>query len=112
MPPQKILDYHVQYMAAHRHWSPNSEKYCGGDSLLTALDDGWEINDVIYVEDHQHTGMRYVPLYHFELSRGSETRRMCVIDNPYVWRLSRKPGFRVLPLAERPAPPAQQPQKS
>jgi hypothetical protein len=99
---KQLQDYHVEYMDVLRHWSPRSEKYSGGDSLLTALYNGWELNETIYVEEAWHTGMRHAPLYHFELERDGETETMVVIDNPYVWRLSNKPEFRVLPLSERP----------
>lgn len=102
MAQRHLLDYHVQYIDVMRHWSPKSQKYCGGDSLVTAIYQGWHLNETIYVEDYWHLGQRRVPLYHFELTRDGETRSMCVIDNPYVWRLSQQSAFRVLPLSERP----------
>ncbi len=102
MPPKNMQDYHVEYIDVMRHWSPKSEKYSGADSLITALYNGWELGEIIYVEDHWHTGMRRVPLYHFELSRNGEKHTMVVIDNPYVTRLSNKPAFRVMPISERP----------
>ncbi|MFN8371631.1 MAG: hypothetical protein U0694_01960 [Anaerolineae bacterium] len=101
MTTKNLQDFHVEYAEVMRHWSPKSEKYSGGDSLLTALNNGWEVGDIVYVEDHWHTGMRYVPLYHFEMSRNGEKHTMIVIDNPYVSRISNSGDFRVLPLTER-----------
>jgi hypothetical protein len=109
MAPKKLQDYHVEYVDVMRHWSPKSEKYSGGDSLLTALYSGWSLSETVYVEDAWHSGMRRVPLYHFELHRNGETCNMVVIDNPYVWRLAHKPEFKVLPLSER--LPQEQPKK-
>jgi hypothetical protein len=110
MQPKHLQDYHVEYLDVTRHWSPNSEKYCGGDSLITALYDGWSLGKTIYVEDQWYLGMRRVPLYHFELNRNGETLIMVVIDNPYVWRLSQQSAFRVLPISER--PPQEEKKKS
>jgi hypothetical protein len=101
MPEKHLQDYHVEYLDVTRHWSPKSEKYSGCDSLLTAIYEGWKLSNTIYVEDFWHLGQRRVPIYHFELSRNGETHSMVIVDNPYVWRLSKQPAFRVLPISER-----------
>ncbi|HEX2618811.1 MAG TPA: hypothetical protein VHL11_01655, partial [Phototrophicaceae bacterium] len=69
------------------HWAPDSEPFTGADALLTALLDGWEMNNRIRKETHWYAGMRFVTVYHFELAREGETRTMPVIHNPYVEKL-------------------------
>ena len=71
----------------YRHWSPFSEKYTGGDALVTALDDGWKLQGVVFRQEFWLAGVRRVCLYHVELVRNGETTRMVVVQNPYVTRL-------------------------
>jgi hypothetical protein len=94
-------NWHNTYPAFHRHWHPGSERFAGGDALLTAVDDKWEVSRVCYLEEHWHAGTRLVTVYHFELQRGEERMTMPVITTPYVRRIIRREQFEVVPIAER-----------
>lgn len=84
---ENITNFHVQYMdVTSQHWSPSSERYAGGDHLMTAIYNGWVISDCVEVEEHWFAGMRSITLYHFELARGDETMNMPVVSSPYVNR--------------------------
>lgn len=79
-------NYHIQYPGVtNQHWHPESGKYAGGDHLMTALQDGWEIQQCIQI-NHTYDGMRGVTVYEFKLERAGETMVMPVINNPYVER--------------------------
>jgi hypothetical protein len=71
----------------YRHWSPLSEKYTGGDALLTAMDRGWRVQSRIQCQEHWHGDSRRICIYSVELNRGDETLNMAIIDNPFVTRL-------------------------
>lgn len=96
-------NHHVSYFEVNRHWSPGSEKYAGGDALLTALRHGWDLQSTVYMEQFWHSGTRPVTIYHFELSHGKEVMTMPVISNPHVRRMIREMKPEVRPLAEREA---------
>src|SRR5687768_9107618 len=51
----------------HRHWCPVSEKFASGDALVSALDQGWAVEGVVFREDHWAAGVRRVPIYHIKL---------------------------------------------
>ncbi|MBZ0290136.1 MAG: hypothetical protein K8I30_21105 [Anaerolineae bacterium] len=70
----------------YRHWHPASERYTGGDSLLTALQFGWTI-DVVTLQEYRLGGDRTSTIYYFRLKRRDETVVMPVIASPYVTRL-------------------------
>ena len=87
-----MLDYsaanwHYAYRRIVRHWHAQSEHYAGGDCLLSALNDGWQMDVRVIAEAHWRAGTRCVMVYHFELMRGDETMTMPVITNPFVERL-------------------------
>jgi hypothetical protein len=88
-------------MKVVRHWHAPSEKYTGGDSLLTALYQGWTISNIVYSEAHWYAGTRCVIVYYFELTREGVTVVMPVITNPYVERLIAETPLRTLPLEKR-----------
>lgn len=71
----------------HRHWDEVSERYTGGDALFTAMDDGWTIRGVIFRQEHWLAGVRRVTVYHVELERDGESRRMVIVQNPYVTKM-------------------------
>jgi hypothetical protein len=81
------VNFHVEYMDIVKHWSPLSEEYCGGDGLLTALRNGWQMDPVIRYEDKWFAGMRQITVYHIRLHRNGEERTMRVLNNPYVTRM-------------------------
>lgn len=92
---------HFDYLDVIRHWSPTSEKYAGGDALLTFLLDSWNIIDAVFYEEYWHSGVRMVVIYHFELERQGEKLSMPVFSNPYVSRLVQNLPLPVVPVAER-----------
>jgi hypothetical protein len=101
MPFHHSNDNHFSYMKVNRHWSSVSENYAGGDSLLTALEQGWEVSDTVYFEEIWYAGSRQVMLYHVELNRDGETVVMPVLSNPYIRRLLPRVCKRILPISER-----------
>lgn len=79
-------NFHVQYLdVTSQYWSPQSAQFAGGDHLLTALTNGW---DIVSYEEKQHwyAGSRCVTVYHFTLARNNEQMLMPVINNPYIER--------------------------
>jgi len=89
---------HFEYIDVTRHWCPRSERYAGGDALITFLSDGWAMSDQVYREEHWNSG-RVVNVYYFELKRDDETIMMAVIANPFVDRLVDESELRVMPMA-------------
>jgi hypothetical protein len=86
-------NYHMDYFDVSQHWHPESEKYAGGDALVTLLAEGWEIQREVGVEDRFFAGLRSVSVYHLTLKRGDETMKMPVIRNPYINRIIRLGGY-------------------
>jgi hypothetical protein len=97
------VDLHVDYPDMHRHWDSQSERYGGGDSLLTALQAGWEMNTVCWSEEYWHAGTRPVMIYHFELNRAAEKLHMPVVSNPFIQRLLDTLALEVKPIEQRTA---------
>lgn len=89
---------HVDYPDLNRHWDPHSEKYAGGDGLLTAMQNGWEIDGPVLAEEYWCAGTRLVMIYHFTLVRGDETMKMPVLSNPYIQRLLQVWRLNVIPF--------------
>lgn len=96
-------DQHFAYQKINRHWNDSSEKYAGGDSLLTALAQGWELGDTVYYEDLWYAGSRQVTIFHVELHHDGETIDMPVLGNPYIRRMLPEMCSQVLPISERPS---------
>jgi hypothetical protein len=90
-------NWHTSYSRFVRHWHPASERYAGGDCLLTALNNGWMVSDQVIADEHWYAGTRCVMVYHFELTRGDASMTMPVITNPYVERLMAENALRVIP---------------
>ena len=77
----------VQYQdTTTQHWSFSSEKFAGGDNLLTALARGWEIESKVILKRHWFAGARCIEIFHFTIKRGQIAAEMAVIGNPYVYR--------------------------
>ena len=95
---QDSQNLHSQYPDFSRHWCDTSEKFAGGDALLTALQNNWIAERVCHEEKYWHAGTRLVTVYHFELKLGGETLHMPVITNPYVRRIIREEEFKVIPM--------------
>lgn len=82
-----ISNYHAQYQGVTtQHYDPNSERFAGGDQLLTALQNNWQIDQCVLVR-HAYAGRRYSKVYEFTLRRGGDEMVMPVIDNPYIARI-------------------------
>ena len=92
---------HYAYFEKYRHWSPISEKYAGGDALITALQCSWKVHGPVYQEDHWGSGARLVTVYHFELRDSDDQMMMPVISNPHVRRMLRMLKVQILPIEER-----------
>lgn len=96
------MNAHYQYMDVNRHWCPRSEKFAGGDALVTRLNDGWEVVGPVYIEEYWHAGVRMVTIYHVtvEDSHG-ESQVMPVLSTPYVERMLHLLELEVFPINER-----------
>lgn len=103
-----VSDFHVEYPLIIRHWSPLSEKFAGGDCLITAISRGWQVVGDIYREEFWHAGTRLTTVFHFTLQRGDETMNMPIISNPHVRRIIYMNRVKVRPIEER----AQKPTRS
>lgn len=97
---QDSQNLHSQYPDFSRHWCDTSEKFAGGDALLTALQNDWIAERVCHEEKYWHAGTRLVTVYHFELKNGDETLHMPVVTNPYVRKIIREEEFKVIPMNE------------
>ncbi len=84
---------HVQYQdITSQHWSYSSERFAGGDNLLTAIERGWKIDRKVVLRRHWFAGMRCIEIFHFTIRRGEVVADMAVVGNPYVQRyLSTQP---------------------
>ncbi len=69
-----------------QHWSYSSERYAGGDNLLTAIARGWAIDKRVVLRRHWFAGMRCVEIFHFTIRRDDVVAEMAVLGNPYVHR--------------------------
>jgi hypothetical protein len=92
-----LNNYHIDYRDVTRHWHADSEKYAGGDHLLTAIYDGWEIQ-AVYQEVCWHLGMRSTFVYHFVFEHRGAQMVMPVVDNPYVNRFIQAIPFEIQPI--------------
>lgn len=74
----------------YRHWSPRSQIFVGGDTLLTALDSGWEIAGTVLRQEYSCTSNRSTYVYHLELHRDRAIISVRVTENPWVTRMLRQ----------------------
>lgn len=93
-------NFHTQYADIVQHWDQDSEKYTGGDSLMTYLNRGWKLTRRLRRETIWFAGARFIRVYHFELQRDGEALTMPVMGNPFVDRYVYESDF-VLEYAER-----------
>lgn len=94
-------DLHVEYPDMTRHWHPLSERFAGGDALLTALQRGWEISGTIWADEFWHGGSRLTIIFYMTLVRGDEQMTMPVLTSPWVRRVMKKWALQVRPMSER-----------
>lgn len=95
-------NFHADYPDIKRYWSDTSQRYAGGDHLMTALQRNWKMSSVVYEERFWHGGSRLVTVYHIDLTKGDHTTTMPVITTPFVRRIIRGLGIKPIPLEERP----------
>ncbi len=91
--------FNTFYTDRPRHWCSQSERYAGGDALLTYLHDGWKIQGDIFYEEYWHGGARRILIYYFVLTLKDECVTMRVIGNPMIDRLLDELHIRVVPTA-------------
>jgi hypothetical protein len=93
---------HFEYMDVVRHWSPKSEKFAGGDAVVTLLTcEDWKIDETVFYEQYWCAGSRLVTIYHMEMHRDGETMTVPVLANPYVRRMVDSTMFQLRPLPEQ-----------
>jgi len=83
-----------------RHWHPQSETYSGCDSLLTAINSGWQMAEEVFRQKLFYSG-RTVTIYHFTLTHHNTTSVIRVIGNPFVERFVQHRGCTVYSFEER-----------
>jgi hypothetical protein len=93
-------DFHADYSEVHRHWDPRSERYAGGDALITAISTGWRLMEPIFEQEYWHSGMRRISVYHATLERNGERIIMPVLANPFIRRGLRGRTLDVRPYSE------------
>jgi hypothetical protein len=83
----------IRPMAIRRHWCGDAA-YCGGDTLVSALVDGWRVVDGrVERHDATHGTDHHTPIFTFLLERAGTRRPMRVIGNPFVERLIAEQGW-------------------
>jgi hypothetical protein len=91
-----VSNFHVQYQdVTTQYWHPDSERFAGGDNLMTAIKYGWEIDKCVLAR-HWYAGMRSVKVYEFTLKRDDATMMMPVIDNPFIGRFIDEEGVELI----------------
>jgi hypothetical protein len=83
-----------------RHWCPKSEKYMGGDALLTLIENHWQPCGTIFRQEVLLGGCRRVYVYHVNLSLDTESMRVAILDNPAVRVIIAAFGTQVVQLNE------------
>ncbi len=96
---RKSTNHHADYLDVTQHWSPTSEKYAGGDSLVTMLDRGWELHGEAVCEEKRYAESRSITIYHIRLERNGEKIIMPVVQNPYVNKVLRSHNVRFVESA-------------
>jgi len=81
-----------------QHWCPRSEKYAGGDALVSLLNAGWQVQKPILYENAWLNGGRHVTVYYFELEKNNDYVKMPVLANPFVLNIITRLNVRVLPV--------------
>ncbi len=81
------LNEFLEYHSLKKHWSPESQRFAGGDHLLVALDQGWKIAGPIPCDVFWFRSPCRVRLYKVTLRRADEVLYMTVQSNPCVDRL-------------------------
>ena len=94
---QNQVNFHVQYQdITSQHWSYSSERFAGGDNLLTALSRGWEIEETVVLKRYWFAGMRNIEVFHFTIQRDDTVIDMPVVSNPYVYRFIKNHSLAII----------------
>ena len=93
---QQQNDLRTQRQDISQHWSYSSERYAGGDNLLTAIERGWAIDPRVLLRRHWFAGMRCIEIYHFTIRRADVVADMAVLGNPYVTRFLASHAYEVV----------------
>ena len=81
---KRMYSFLTPYTDKHRHWCPQAEKYTGLDSLISAVTEGWTINQRVFRHETWRGGTRPSIVYYFELKRGRLIVTMPIVSNPCV----------------------------
>lgn len=92
---QNVSNYHFEYMDVVQHWHELGG-YAGGGHLLTAIHNGWKVENPIEEEQHWCSGMRAVTIYSFTLVKDGRKIKMPVVNNPYINRFIRNRELQVI----------------
>lgn len=98
MTDQQQNELRTQYPHISQHWSYSSERYAGGDNLLTAIERGWTIDPRVELHRHWFAGMRCIEIYHFTIRRADVVADMAVLGNPYVTRFLASQPYELVEL--------------
>ncbi|HYO89544.1 MAG TPA: hypothetical protein VER79_12915 [Candidatus Limnocylindrales bacterium] len=96
----KSSDFHADYSEMHRHWDSRSERYAGGDALITAISNGWRLMEPLFEQEYWHSGMRRISVLHATLERSGERMIMPVLANPFISRGLRNRVLDIRPYKE------------
>ena len=98
-------DLYPQRQDISQHWSYSSERYAGGDNLLTAIARGWDIDPLVTLRRHWFAGMRCIEVYHFTIRRAGIEADMAVLGNPYVTRFLASHAYELIEADATPSVP-------
>lgn len=85
-----FMENELRALDTRRHWSASSQTYAPGDVLLSLLAEGWDLGEVVGLEEYWHAGVRRVDIYLFELTRDGVTQTVPVQSNPVIRHLVRE----------------------
>ncbi len=92
---------HSKYTETDRHFSPQSERYTGADSLITAQRNGWRLVNIAYEELIEMRGGRYTALYYFKLISDGKKMIMPIVATPFIERMLLNRKIVLLPFPNR-----------
>ena len=70
-----------------RHFSPQSERFVGGDVLKSMLSDGWKITKEVARVEHYFGDSRHINVIELQLAQKNKLVQISVIVNPFVEQL-------------------------
>jgi len=94
-------NYHIEYMDVTQHWCEKSEEYAGADALITALTDGWKMDNRIEYKTIYFAGSRPQYVYYIKLQRDDEHLTMPVLYSPYLNRMINSERYELIKLTDK-----------